>query len=494
MSASHYAGVYSNISAGTSVGTEIKVSNDKLTKVTSKSRDRQYQSIKKATLEDADLNVAKLRLVSTIPGKQVNEEVRDKAYVGFILTGVQENHNEKVEIVPLPGDSFASYFYGANPRQYAFSGILLNTDQDQWRDSFEQIYEKYLRGSSSSRDFSIVQVNYNGRVVSGWLTNLSQQLDSNNDQYATFNFAMLVSRVDMIGGTKNFSDYLVKLPEGGGDFAGANLDTDYAILDPSNYNAMIDPIRTGMVIPPKRPKKSRKRKAVSCYFPALTDDAGNPINSGNATNNSHINDATVCTVTEKIEGSQRKIKDLFDRANKLAKNANTQKELDEAKKLQRKAQRLAAGLKEARGRKDVKEQLKAEINGAIDLLVADSKQRDSKGEFTDRAKRAQALLNQEEIKVNNTTVQLGVENEGYRITDVDLDVGDREPTLYDGTKYTEDVLKGYTNSLTSSDGQSGQIDKANARLNKKRSDEKKKRKEERDKKSANKLFARIKFK
>ena len=150
--------------------------------------------------------------------------MQGKAYVGFILTGVQESHNEKLEVINLPGDTFASYFYGAAPRQFNFSGILLNTDQDQWRDSFEELYEKYLRGSVSSRNFSIVQISYNGRIVSGWLTNLSQQLNSENDYYATFNFSIMVSRIDTVGGSKNFSDYLVTLASDGGEFKGANID------------------------------------------------------------------------------------------------------------------------------------------------------------------------------------------------------------------------------------------------------------------------------
>ena len=216
---SEYLGVYSSFSAGTSRGTVLSTQvaegtegppeSGKLNSVVAKTKDRQY--ITTQNLLDSELNVAKIRLVSTIPNKLVDKDVRGRAFVGFILTGVQESHSEKLEIVPLPGDSFASYFYGANPRKFSFSGMLLNTEQDKWRDSFEQLYEGYLRGSVSSRNYNIVQISYNGRVVSGWLTNMSQQLDSGNDHYSMFNFTVLVSRVDMAGGSKNFKDYLVTL-------------------------------------------------------------------------------------------------------------------------------------------------------------------------------------------------------------------------------------------------------------------------------------------
>ena len=501
MSNDQYAGVYSSTGAGTRVGTKLSILDNKINKVTS-TKDNPRQYVTKKTLQDSELNVAKIRLVSTLPGKEVAKEVKDKAYVGFILTGVQETHSEKLEIVPLPGDSFASYFYGASPRQFGFSGILLNTEQDQWRDTFEQIYEKYLRGSVSSRDFSIVQVSYNGRIVSGWLTNLSQQMNGDNDLMASFSFSVLVSRVDMVGGTKNFTDYMVTLPATGGEFAQASLDADYAVLDPSNYNGMIDPIRTGMVIPPKRPRKSRKKRSPSCYFPALTDENSQKINTGAATNNTHINDATVCTVTERIEGSQKAIKDALAKAKELADKAKTRADLDEAAKYQTKAENLMRGLKEARGRDDVKEQLRVEQKAALDAVVSES-QKKVGGKYTARALRAQKVLEDGEgIQVGKSSrVKVAVvitadDSVEYELNSDDANESqDFDPDVYDGTPATEGQRAKARASLTrgAREGKLGAFDEANVRIRKIEDDKKKQKKKERETKAANIIRARIKL-
>lgn len=357
-----YTGVYSDKGIGTSIGTNVKGDSKGNIAIKDNSTKRQFTVSTKA-LKDAKLNVAKLRLVSTVPNKGVDKDVEGKAFIGFILSSVQESHSEKLEIVPLPGDSYASYFYGGNPRQFTFSGTLLNTDQDKWRDSFELMYEKYLRGSASSRNFNIVQVSYDTRVVSGWLTSLSQQLDGSNDRFSMFSFTLLVSRIDMLGGNKQFKDYLLDVQENG-PFSGVNLESDYAVLDPSNLNAMIDPIRTGMVIPPKRPHRApgkRKGKQVNCWFEAPATDAGKPTNPGSQVGNSHINDSYTCTVIEQVVGTTEKIESLLTEADELLEK----NDLAGAKAKRDKAQVYADALNTSMDTGATKKQLQDEAKALV---------------------------------------------------------------------------------------------------------------------------------
>jgi len=328
-----YLGVYSNTVATTNVGTELELKKNPKTKKNELSvkstavQDR--HSFSTGSLEGANLNVAKIRVVSTLPDKEVDAKIRGKAYVGFILTEVQETHNEKVELVPLPGDTYASYFYGASPRQFNFNGVLLNTEQDKWRDSFEQLYEKYLRGSASSRNFNIVQIRYGGRIVSGWLLNMSQQQSSQSDLYAQFSFSVLVSRIDMLNKSKdNYVDYLVDQADA---FKASDLSKDYAILDNSNYNSMVNPIRTGTIVPPKRPRRSggRRRGNNGCYFTNMEGDAGNDNLNGSATISDHINDSSTCTVFDAIQNQRDKIANIAKELNdKIAKGNISEAEVD----------------------------------------------------------------------------------------------------------------------------------------------------------------------
>ena len=277
-------------------------------------------------LANADLNVAKIRLVSTIPDKPVddsttptNKKVENKAYVGFILSAVQEQHAEKMQVVSLPGDAYASYFYGSQPRQFSFQGILLNTAEDQWRDAFEQMYEKYLRGSAASRRFNMVQVSYDNRVVSGWLTSMSQQVSSASDTYNSFSFTMLVSRIDIIGGNKElFLNYMTKQQ---GILTDSNIEADFAVLNNKNYNALVNPVRTGMMKTPPRPKRGGKRSRPTndCPFTRPTGQGGQPNNAGGPTISTDFRTTAECTITEAFIAKKQEIDHL-------------EKQLEEAKK------------------------------------------------------------------------------------------------------------------------------------------------------------------
>ena len=157
-----------------------------------------YTGPKDEDLRNLNLpNAAKIRvapITDSPPG-----DLPKTPYLGFLLVSVEETRQEKAEIVPLPGDSFAAFFYGELPKSYAFSGILLNTSQDQWRDAFEQFYEQYLRASKNSVHGTIVQVKYGNRVVSGWLMSMNQRLSGDSDLYTQFSFTLLVRKIDYIG-------------------------------------------------------------------------------------------------------------------------------------------------------------------------------------------------------------------------------------------------------------------------------------------------------
>lgn len=354
---SAYLGVYSDTVATTRVGAALeKVDNTHLLSSSGDGPITDRHTFSTETLADSELNVAKIRLVSTISKKAVDKEMDGKAYVGFILTEVQESHNEKVELVSLPGDSFASYFYGGSPRQFNFSGVLLNTEQDKWRDSFEVLYEKYLRGSKSSRNFNIVQIRYGRRIVSGWLVSMSQQQSSQSDLYAQFAFSVLVSRIDMVGGTQDFKSYLINEASA---FDKANISTDYQVLDANNYNAMLDPIRTGTVIPPKRPRGGGGRKGNgSCFFKEPKTSTG-AANSGFVTISDHINDADGCTVFGALKNLDAKIADQAKKAQKLAKTPSkgTAAEKTAIKKVQDELNKLMKYRQKKLGEKAVKKAL-----------------------------------------------------------------------------------------------------------------------------------------
>ncbi len=366
---STYLGVYSQTSATTKVGTELQQASNriKLEVPANKFAKSDRHTFSTESLKESNLNVAKIRVVSTIPGKTVATELQGLAYVGFILTEVQESHNEKAEVIPLPGDTFASYFYGASPRTFTFNGVLLNTEQDQWRDSFEQMYEKYLRGSASSREFNIVQVRYDGRIVSGWLMGMNQQMSSQSDLFCQFSFTVLVSRVDLTHtrAKNKYTSYLVKEHD---TFDGANLNTDYAILDPKNFNAMINPIRTGTVVPPKRPKRGggKRRSNNNCSEAKPIGDGGGTNHNGDVSISNNVKEGRKCLVYETITNMRAKLatktKELTEMTAKY-KAGKISKETLQAK--QTEVTTLENSIRDYAENKDVKEAAREQATGIL---------------------------------------------------------------------------------------------------------------------------------
>jgi hypothetical protein len=116
------------------------------------------------------------------------------SYVGFLLQRVNETRREKVQSIPLQGDSSHTTFFGESPRQYNFSGILFNSTNARWRELFTFLYEKAFRGSIAAAKSTPLQIIYDNKVVTGWMTSLTQDLNSSNELMVPFSFSLLVVR------------------------------------------------------------------------------------------------------------------------------------------------------------------------------------------------------------------------------------------------------------------------------------------------------------
>jgi hypothetical protein len=146
-----------------------------------------------------DLTVARIYITGdtnfdTLPGPARNFSFG--SYVGFLLQEVTERNSEKAQISPLNGDGYAAYFSGREPPVYSFSGILLNTRQDQWRATFTHLYDNLLRGSKITGLNRLVQISYDDKVITGSMMNLNQVVSASPDEtFTRFTFDILVASV-----------------------------------------------------------------------------------------------------------------------------------------------------------------------------------------------------------------------------------------------------------------------------------------------------------
>lgn len=150
-------------------------------------------------------------------------------YADFILQQVSEERVEKQQIVETFGDSFV-FFFGERPRMVNIQGLLLNTDDFNWRAQFWDNYDKYLRGSKLVQRNARCFLSYDTRVIEGYPIQASAQ--ENNQAPYSVQFSMTFFMT-------NFVDFS---SPGSVEFPGS---TDE--LDLSARNKQLDDSRGGYI-------------------------------------------------------------------------------------------------------------------------------------------------------------------------------------------------------------------------------------------------------
>lgn len=121
-------------------------------------------------------------------------------YIDFLLVSAVEQYQEKVQIVDVLSDNYVAYYFGAQPPVFQYSGVLLNSKQDDWRSAFTIIYNDIIRGTELARRRAVVTLSYDNMAVTGTVMNMSQNFSADGPFYqlaASFNFSLLVQRIDV---------------------------------------------------------------------------------------------------------------------------------------------------------------------------------------------------------------------------------------------------------------------------------------------------------
>lgn len=111
-------------------------------------------------------------------------------YADYILQNVQEQRVEKQQIIETFGDPYV-YFFGERPRILAVSGMLMNTEDFNWRAQFWENYDKHLRGTKLVQQNARVYLSYDTVIIEGYILEASAVDNSGTPYSIPFNFSML---------------------------------------------------------------------------------------------------------------------------------------------------------------------------------------------------------------------------------------------------------------------------------------------------------------
>lgn len=112
-------------------------------------------------------------------------------FVDFILTQAVEPFQEKVQVVETLSDNFVVYLFGQSAPQFQYSGVLLNTYQDDQRVWMTRLYRDILRGTQLARRRKVVRLRYDSVIVSGIFIALQQGLMGDQENSVQFSFTMI---------------------------------------------------------------------------------------------------------------------------------------------------------------------------------------------------------------------------------------------------------------------------------------------------------------
>lgn len=129
-------------------------------------------------------------------------------YFDFFLQRANESYQEKRQVSEVLSDGYVAYYFGQRAPVWSYSGVVLNTRQDQWYDAFHILYEDVIRGTRLADLGLSVRLSYDTRTVVGSLDAMSTSLSADNETFAPFQFQVLVHRV--IYGPTNVSPTIVR--------------------------------------------------------------------------------------------------------------------------------------------------------------------------------------------------------------------------------------------------------------------------------------------
>ena len=112
-------------------------------------------------------------------------------FIDFLLTSAQESFQEKYQVVESLSDNFIVYTFGQRAPTFNYSGVLLNTYQDDQRVWMLRLYHDILRGTQLARRRKLARLRYDSVIVSGIFVMHGQGLQGGDRDSAQFQFAFI---------------------------------------------------------------------------------------------------------------------------------------------------------------------------------------------------------------------------------------------------------------------------------------------------------------
>jgi len=165
--------------------------NDYLTDLSLSISDLEAETVSGGVSSPPSIPGGKVALIS-LDGKKPNNYYG--VFNNFSLINVKEAHGEIIKLHQNFSNGWNAFFFGEKPAIYNFSGIFLDTKEYPYYQEFMIAYHKYLRGRRAIENNMQMKMIYDGKIVDGYMINISTTSTGDLEQSKSFTFAVLVRK------------------------------------------------------------------------------------------------------------------------------------------------------------------------------------------------------------------------------------------------------------------------------------------------------------
>jgi hypothetical protein len=115
-----------------------------------------------------------------------------QAWTAWMLQSVREERMEKTQLVETFGDSYL-YAYGEKPRSLQFQGLLLNTEDYDWKTDFWKNWEDHFRATKLVERKARMYIRFEDVLVEGYPINASVGQTAESPNAMSFSFLFFVT-------------------------------------------------------------------------------------------------------------------------------------------------------------------------------------------------------------------------------------------------------------------------------------------------------------
>jgi hypothetical protein len=157
---------------------------------------RLYIEVPPGQLESflASVSAETRQLAQVLAGGGATAGSSGTGFLDFLLTGAQESFQERAQIVETLSDNYVAFYSGQSAPVFQYSGVVLNTYQDDQRVWMMRLYNEILRGTKLANRNLVAKLRYDSFIVAGYLESLNTTISGDQVDSGNFNFTLRVKR------------------------------------------------------------------------------------------------------------------------------------------------------------------------------------------------------------------------------------------------------------------------------------------------------------